>query len=412
MAKKTVTVEKDTENSVENTETVVETENLKEKEEQQNEKAAEDKTTETAILSAGNETEPEDEEVDDVEEDGKPVEEKEIDLNELYKKRQYIPASQEVRKELYENERVVSQDGKHRAKTEKDFRKDEFDLLVHAIGSNGKRILSGIIDGIGTDEALHKYVTVSLDDSKGFFQIRIYVSELCEIDEKSLMDKGAIEGAKRLENMLKSRIGSHVRFTLYKLDEPNLVAYGNRIEAMSLDAKRFYRKLQSDGVPDICEGTIVEAEIVSARQDRVVVYACGAETTIRSAELSHLAIPSVSEEFHNRDTINVKVSNITFGTYEANGRKYTMVHVDASKKAATPKPSELYYNQFNIGDVCKGVITHKAEKSVFVRLKDKIDCICPMPSIGRAEIGKECVVVIDRKKDEEKFIYGIISQIR
>lgn len=349
---------------------------------------------------------------DDLEAEDKSAEEKEINLKELYKKRQYIPASPEQRKELYENERVISLDGKHRAKTEKDLRKDEFDLLVHAIGSNGKRILNGIIDGYGDDDLLHKYVTVKLDDSSGFFQIRIYVSELCEIEYDSLMDKGAAEGMNRIENMLKSRIGSRVRFTLYKLDEPQQIAYGNRIEAMSLDAKRFYRKLQSDGLPLICEGTIVEAEIVSARQDRVIVYACGAETTIKSAELSHLAVPFVSEEFHNRDIINVKVSNIRESVYEANERKYRMIHVDASSKAATPKPSDLYYDQFNIGDVCKGVITHKLEKSVFVRLKDKIDCICPLPSMGRAEIGKECVVIIDRKKDDEKFIYGIISQVR
>lgn len=336
-------------------------------------------------------------------------------LAHLYKKRVLEPASVAKKKELYANPKVVTADGVTHSKTQNDYRREEYEMLVHAVASAPKKILRGHVDGMGTDESNGQlYVTVRLENSRGLFKVMIYLSELMVINIDDYMQYGPVTGLYHLTNELESRIGSSVHFTVYKVDEENAIAYGNRVEAMEIESRNFYRKKMGDGVPKIVNGTIVEAEVVSARKDRVKVYLCGCETTIRAKELSHLALDTVNDEFVVGDYFNVKVDNIKLINYSSNGRTYQLISLDASKRAAEKSPAEMYYDQFYVGQRCRGVIKAAltdANKCVFVRLQDKIDCVCPYPVKGVAARGVECVVEITQKRDEDKHIYGIIRSL-
>lgn len=98
-------------------------------------------------------------------------------------------------------------------------------------------------------------------------------------------------------------------------------------------------------------------------------------------------------------------------TYEANNKTHTLIHLNASKRQAEPDPSTMYYDQFQIGDRCFGVIKNITPTGVFVNLKNKMDCVCKIPPTGTPAIGKTCIVDIYNKKDEERWLYGNIIHI-
>lgn len=328
------------------------------------------------------------------------------------KRRVYRMSDEERENEYRHKEKIVSEKGQY-VKTHEDYLKDEYQILKAASRSVPKTILGGVLTGITHDEDERIYMTVLLDNSKGLYRILIPVCELFPVDFSYYAKYGA-DGEKYLTNELKSRIGGHIEFTVYKLLEREKTAIVSRVEAMEIKSFEYFRKKQSDGKPDIVDGEKAVAKIINVRRDRITVEIMGAETVIPWRELSWLSLSALQDEFKKGDEIIVKVSNIkTFDYLGEDKRKHVLVSLDASKRAAEKNPAEIYYDYFNIGDTSMGVITNvNDEKGVFIRLQDKMDCLCPFPSMGQAEKGKPCVVSITRKTDADKRIFGRIVSMQ
>lgn len=337
-------------------------------------------------------------------------EEKDI-LAHIFEKRRLHPATKEQKEKLYKNEEKIVSSGE-KVKTVKDKRKDEYNLLVLASRSMPqKKILYGTIDGMCEDDKVGYCMTASLDDTDGQFIIKIPANEFFELKPEDY--EISAEGVKHFRSELSSRIGSHVGFTVYSPDENAGYTYASRIDAMEMIAKRNYIDKQKDGAPEIVNGCLVKAVVVASARDRVKVDVMGAEATILSKELSHTALGPINTEpdYAVGQSFIVKVSDIKKVTYEANNKTHTLIHLNASKRQAEPDPSTMYYDQFQIGDRCFGVIKNITPTGVFVNLKNKMDCVCKIPPTGTPAIGKTCIVDIYNKKDEERWLYGNIIHI-
>lgn len=325
-------------------------------------------------------------------------------LSEIYTKRRVFRATDAERREMYEKERIITARG-DRAVTEKDRMKQEYDVLMNAARAVPKQILYGQIVGVCEIEGGMLCAVARLDDTMGYYKILIPAIELFQLN---LTDYQCPEGMRYLTNEMNSRIGSHICFVIYRLDEKQRQAYASRVEAMSMESYRWYRKIRNDGVPEICEGMLVKAEVMSVRKDRVKVYVLGAETTIQTKEMSWLSLGVLTDEFRVGETFNVKVTNIRETEYVANGHKIKLINITASKRDAEPNPAEMYYDTFNIGESSMGIIKNITEKGIYVNLQGKMDCLCMHTASGVPAKNLPCVVQITEKKDENRFIYGKI----
>lgn len=327
----------------------------------------------------------------------------------IYGKRRVYRATDKERQEMYgRKEKVVAERGM-RIFTTEDELKHEYDILLNANRSVPKKIVYGTVSGVCEDKKTGMCVTVNLDDTKGYFKILIPAIELFPMDMKNYI--GNENGLTYLVNELRSRIGGHIGFTVYDLNESKRTAYGSRVEAMSIEAYRWYRKKETDGVPKMINGLRAMAEIVSVRRDRVKVHVLGAEATILSKDMSWLSLGVLTDEFRIGQTFPVRVDNITEVDYTGvDDKKYVLISISASKKAAEPNPADLYYDTFDIGDLSSGEIKNVTETGVYVNLQNKMDCLCKHPVSGGVPTkNTPCVVRIDRKSDEKKFLYGTIT---
>ena len=291
----------------------------------------------------------------------------------IFDKRRVFAANKKEKRKLYgRKEKVVSERGAS-AKTEKDYLKEEYEILKAAVRSYPKKlILKGVITGVVEDSTTGQMsAQVKADNTRGLFKILIPVQELFPI---------------RLED------------------------YRGERGALAIKTSRYYFNLQNDGKPEMVEGVKALAKVVSVRKDRVKVEVCGAETTIISKELSWLALGVITDEFSINDQFYVRVSNIKEYRYDRlDGAACRLVTISASKRDAEPKPAEQYYDSFELGGYYGGVIKNADDEAgVFVNLQEKMDCLCGYPASGIPSRGKQCIVQITRKEDAKKRLSGNI----
>lgn len=327
----------------------------------------------------------------------------------IFDKRRVFAANKKEKRKLYgRKEKVVSERGAS-AKTEKDYLKEEYEILKAAVRSYPKKlILKGVITGVVEDSTTGQMsAQVKADNTRGLFKILIPVQELFPI---RLEDYRGERGVEYLKNEMISRINGEIEFTVYDLHEAERYAKGSRVEALAIKTSRYYFNLQNDGKPEMVEGVKALAKVVSVRKDRVKVEVCGAETTIISKELSWLALGVITDEFSINDQFYVRVSNIKEYRYDRlDGAACRLVTISASKRDAEPKPAEQYYDSFELGGYYGGVIKNADDEAgVFVNLQEKMDCLCGYPASGIPSRGKQCIVQITRKEDAKKRLSGNI----
>lgn len=327
----------------------------------------------------------------------------------IFDKRRVFAADKKEKRKLYgKKEKVVSERGAI-AKTEKDYLKEEYEILKAAVRSYPKKmILKGVITGVVEDPITGQMsAQVKADNTRGLFKILVPVQELFPI---RLEDYKGERGVEFLKNEMISRINGEIEFTVYDLHEAERYAKGSRVEALAIKTSRYYFNLQNDGKPEMVEGVKALAKVVSVRKDRVKVEVCGAETTIISKELSWLALDVITDEFSINDQFYVRVSNIKEYKYDRlDGAACRLVTISASKRDAEPKPAEQYYDTFELGGYYGGVIKNADDEvGVFVNLQEKMDCLCGYPASGIPSRGKQCIVQITRKEDAKKRLSGNI----
>ena len=337
----------------------------------------------------------------------------------IFDKRRVHMATKEERQQIYDEEEVFADFGSV-AETEKTKRREEYNMFRDAARSVPKTILKGVIGSVaeldgGTlvayiDQVRRLGKNEEGNTAEGYFQTIIPVSQMIAYDPKQYAGE---EGKNELRKKLQRRIGTEIHLCIYDVREKEGIAIGSRLTAEALRVNKWYiKKDEKDGMPRLIEGMLAQATVIEVHNSYLNIEVAGAEGTIQHTELSYNHLSTLYDEYRVGDKINVKIKKITFFDYESDNQKYRLARVETSAKEAQASPADKFFHQFHVGAVCAGVIKSEAsETGVFVNLRGKMDCLCPIPASKRATVNSTCGVRITKMDDEQKRIFGEIISI-
>lgn len=337
----------------------------------------------------------------------------------IFDKRRVHMATKEERQQIYDEEEVFADFGSV-AETEKTKRREEYNMFRDAARSVPKTILKGVIGSVaeldgGTivayiDQVRRLGRNEEGNTAEGYFQTIIPVSQMIAYDPKQYVGE---EGKNELRRKLQRRIGTEIHLCIYDVREKEGIAIGSRLTAEALRVNKWYiKKDEKDGMPRLIEGMLAQSTVIEVHNSYLNIEVAGAEGTIQHTELSYNHLSTLYDEYRVGDKINVKIKKITFFDYESDNQKYRLARVETSAKEAQASPADKFFHQFHVGEVCAGVIKSEAsETGVFVNLRGKMDCLCPIPASKRATVNSTCGVRITKMDDEQKRIFGEIISI-
>lgn len=330
--------------------------------------------------------------------------------SQTYRKRHVSGASREERREVYEDDNHVVRVAGRKAKTESDKLRDEVNTLKSAATSVPPTQLMGVVDSFRKTDNGMWIVEMQLKDSEG--RVPIYVS----LNQFHVIEGAEYENDAVISNDLTSRIGAEVSFIPYLVRETKkkgakTFAIASCVYAMAQEANRNFVRITADGRPKYVNGMKLPAVVVGVRRDKVRVNVMGAEATIDSPELSWTALDSVEKEFEVGDEFYVKVSDIHETKYTTGNMTYNIVKLKASKRQAESNPAKKYINDFTEGEVCRGVVKAFTPNGLmFVRVKNKMDCLCHASASGVNLRGDKVSVRIKEVNRKDCTLYGTIHR--
>lgn len=334
-----------------------------------------------------------------------------IASDKTYEKRRVEGATRDERREVYKDDDNVVRIAGSKAKTENDKYREEVNILKSAATAVPPMTLTGVVDGFRkTSDNGSWIVELQLKDSEGRVPIIVPFNHFHVVDTKEYEDDTVII------NDLTSRVGAEVQFIPYivkeaKKKDEKTFAFASCVYAMAQEAYKNFIRTMPDGKPKYVNGMLLPATVVGVRRDRVKVNVMGAETTIDSPELSWTALNSIEKEFSIGDEFYVEVSDIREVEYKAGNKTYNIVKLKASKRKAEPNPAKKYIGDFQEGEICRGEIKAFTDNGlVFVRVKDKMDCLCHASSSGTNLRGDKVAVRIKEVNKENFTLYGTIHR--
>ena len=326
-----------------------------------------------------------------------------------YGKRRVEGATRDVRQELYgDAENVVRVEGS-KAETEGDKLRREVEDLKSAATAVPPHELTGIVD------SFHKgntgwVIELQLKDSPGKIPILVPLEHFHVVEGKEYENNVVVI------NDLTGRVGAEVKFIPYLVKEATkkgekTFAIASCVYAMEQEGYKNFIREMSDEKPKYVSGQILPAVVVGVRRDKIKVNVMGVEATIDSSELSWTALDSIEKEFKVGDEFYVKVSNVRQEEYTVGNKTYNLVRLQASKRQAEQNPAKKYINDFREGEMCRGVVKAFTNTGlVFVRVKDKMDCLCHASASGTNMRGDHVVVRIKTVDKDNYQLYGTIHR--
>ena len=282
-------------------------------------------------------------------------------------------------------------------------REDYLDLVRAA---RARVIKTGRITSITVTE--HNMIMANI--TSGVFTVYIPATFLFEIPESILK---APDVTTRIKDMANRRLNTEVDYLVTKVLEDERKAYASRLDAMSIIAKQYYRKLNpKTGMPLVTPGDILDARVVGVSSIYLTVEVCGAETMIPQSEISYNRLAPVNETYQRGDIVKVKILTIEPKQIEVNGRKLVMESITASVKQAGFDPREIFYDDYEIGQNVVGVIKQITDNGMYITLEDKLDAYADFSNaFNTPEVGTIVTVHIDNKRDATKFIHCYLLNV-
>ena len=335
--------------------------------------------------------------------------------------RRIVNATYKERKNIYGKKEKKATVKDKSIKNAADYQKEERDILNDAVSAKPvSKMLKGIVDSYYHAEDERIFVVLRLADSHGHFKINVPLTLFFEQRAEHYKQPN-INPMQILESDLMARVGSTVYFVPYNVDEAKASCIGNVVEANARLAKRYFVKpWKNTGKPRVTEGSKVPARVVGKYGNKLIVNIFGAEAVIKSEDLSYLAVGKADEAFKMGEAFYVIVHDINSVRYEIGenslgNKSYKLISLRASKVEADDNPADEFYNQFKVGQICSGKIMNRANingtQKLFVRVCDKMDCLCNVPCYRDQYLeGDDVVVEITRTEDETKRLYGNIRR--
>lgn len=322
-------------------------------------------------------------------------------LVDMFTRRSVVEASKKERKKMYEQENILTplHGDEITVSTVASEKLREYTIISDAARTRPKTALTGIVEGVDPmNEVLNTpCAIVSLAGSKGFYNILIPAKLFFHFG-----DSDTFSPDQQVSEIM-YRLGSKIRFVPFFVEEGKPIV-ASRLHAMEIDVAMSYinpiKKNQPLIVPGLKDRDKFQANVMKVSNTGIVVEANGAECYIDSRELSYNRIVNVSDEYQPGDTVLVKILSAEPYEVTVNNFKFKLMKIEASVKQSQPRPDEVFYESFKIGQICKGTVKQTSRNGkYFVTLANKMDALCTPPPSGTPVPNQTCSVVITDLKD-------------
>lgn len=219
------------------------------------------------------------------------------------------------------------------------------------------------------------------------------------------------------------RIGSQIDFVVEAVDEVEMVAIGNRHEAMEIKKQAWYLSHDQGNEPLLNKGTRAEARVVVATRNLMFAEVFGIEYMLHERDIAYVQIPDVAAEYPVGSTVPTIFTKLERERTESG----IMIRAQVSVREAMSDPRKREFDSVQVKDVLVATVTGIIEDGIIVRvggMDGKQDALCQYlkknPTIGYSSefevppIGKNVLIKI-RKKEEfdnkQNPIYRIYGDI-
>lgn len=281
------------------------------------------------------------------------------------------------------------------------------DFLELAASQKNKIVRTGELSAVSVNEDGYAIAKIKY----GHFIVMIPASHLFVLSEASVKNGGVNSS---YAYYAQKRIGAPIDFIVEHVDESKRIAVASRLAAMQQISKHYYVE-KHNGEPFLTPGKMVEGTIVYKMETGIGVEVFGAETFIYNAELSWNNIHDARhEDYMVGQSIVVKIIEVQNIDYKVGDRTYQLIGLKASAKQATLDPNEEYYDAIQVGDVSTGTVSNVEAKIGYFVVLDAWPrtIVCQFTQSDRViPVGSKVVVKIARKIDDNKWIFGRITDI-
>lgn len=314
-----------------------------------------------------------------------------------------VQATRNEKREIYSDQGIIPLADELQFKSEGQKRRDDYITLVGSKRSHS--CLTGTIYSITTQAdkicAVIKY---------GSFTVLIPSEKLLGVREEKAIAEQSDEGEKirMRRRYAMQRIGSQVDFVVEAIDEMEMLAIGDRHEAMNIKKQAWYLSNDQNGEPALSKGTRAEARVVVASRNMLFVEVFGIEYVLREHDIAYVQIPNVAAEYPVGSTVPIVFTKLERERTDAG----IVIHAQVSIKDAMTDPRKREFDMVHPKDVLAATVTGAVEGGIIVRLGGmggKQDAMCQYQKKTRANgfssdyevppIGKNVIVKI-RKKEE------------
>lgn len=332
-----------------------------------------------------------------------------------------VQASRDEKKEIYSDQGIIPLADELQFRSEGQRRREDYITLVGSKRSHSA--LTGTIYSISTHGgricAVIKY---------GSFTVLIPSEKLLGPREEKAIAEQKEEGekTKMRRRFATQRIGSQVDFVVEAIDEMEMIAIGDRKEAMDIKKQAWYLSNDQNGEPALKKGTKAEARVVVASRNMLFVEVFGIEYVLREHDIAYVQIPNVAAEYPVGSTVPVVFTKLERERTEAG----IVIHAQVSIKEAMTDPRKREFDMIQPKDILAATVTGAVEGGIIVRLGGmggKQDAMCQYQKKTRANgyssdyevppIGRNVIVKIrkkeefDSKKNPIYRVYGDIIRV-
>jgi len=300
-----------------------------------------------------------------------------------------------------------------RAKQAGDWMKEEFQILSAAVKQKKDHLLRVLITGRTKDEDYGPCMVARLCDKdkvtdmhRGYFRILIPIDFFVDLaDEESMWAVDDKETSERYKNAIIDRfLDIKVDVVVFRVNEFERRALASRLDASQWLSQKYFKGGSTyDTRAYFHEGDVATGQVLAAMKDRLVVSVYGQDFAIRSKESSWLANSALYDEFRVGQMVDVKLLSIDNNYQkEVMGKKYNLTKIVGSIRQASMNPNQLFFNDYNEGDLYICRVKSRANHHVYVTVNDQIVVMCDEIPSGR--IHEDAKVRITKKeivKDKE-----------
>ena len=258
---------------------------------------------------------------------------------------------------------------------------------------------------LGKVERLENGGLIAVVDYKGQ-RVLIPLREMM-IDLNRPAGQSDDEYNERAARVLNRMMGAEIDFVVRGITETaeNRAAAASRRAAMLRLRRRYYLTNSTSGKPMVYPGRIVEARIIAVSQMAVRAEIFGAETSIRSRELSWGYIGDARDKFYVGDSTQVRVTAVEGTTPED-------IQVKADIKSLTEDNTREKLMALKPQTNCMGKVTDVRQGVIFISLVDGVRAISHKCFDHRKPgKGDDVLFVCTRTSEENGAAIGIVSRI-